>query len=231
MRAALVLAALLAAAPGFAADKMHGGQTFHYAEFELDYARDGGQGLLNWEGQGWIGTDMDKFWIKSEGERSGQELEQAEVQFLYGRNVWQFFDFQAGVRIDAEPDRRGYLVAGVQGLAPYVLDTQAHVFLGEKGDVHLRFRQLFNVLMTNRLIVSPLVETDFYLTDAPERGVGAGFSRIETGVQARYEVRRKFAPYVAAIYDRKLGATARNAQAAGEDVGGWSVRGGVRLWF
>jgi copper resistance protein B len=231
MRVLGLVSALFISAPGFAADPMHGGQTFHYAEVELDYARDGGTDLLNWEGQGWIGTDMDKFWVKTEGERSGRELEQAEVQFLYGRNAWQFFDVQAGVRIDAEPDRRGYLVLGVQGLAPYVLDTQAHVFLGEKGDVHLRFRQLFNVLMTNRLIVSPLVETDFYLTDAPERGVGAGFSRIETGVQVRYEVRRKFAPYVAAIYDRKLGETARIAQAAGEDVGGWSVRAGLRLWF
>ncbi|WP_416908697.1 MAG: copper resistance protein B [Polymorphobacter sp.] len=231
MRMLAMGAALLLGAPALAADPMHGGQTFHYAEVEGDYARVGGTDLLNWEGQGWIGTDMDKFWVKTEGELSDGALERAEVQFLYGHTLWQFFDLQAGVRVDAEPDRRGYLALGVQGLAPYLLDTQAHVFLGEKGDVHLRFRQLFNLLITNRLIVSPLVETDFYLTDAPERGVGAGFSRIETGVQTRYEIRRKFAPYLAAVYDRKLGETARIAQANGEDVGGWSLRAGLRLWF
>lgn len=231
MRGALVLAAVLAAAPAYAADKMHGGQTFHYAEVELDYARVGGLDLLSWEGQGWIGTDMDKFWVKTEGERRGGRLDEAELQLLYSHNLWSFFDLQGGVRVDAEPDRRGYLTVGVQGLAPYLLDTQAHVFLGERGDVHVRFRQRVNLLLTNRLIVTPMVETDLYLTDAPERRVGAGFSTIETGVQVRYEIKRKIAPYVTVAYDRKLGETARLARADGDDVGGWVVRSGIRLWF
>lgn len=231
MRLLLLGAALLAGAPGWAADRMHGGQIFHYAEVELDYARVGGADVLYWDAQGWIGTDFDKLWVKSEGERAGRALEQAEVQLLWSHNMGGFFDVQGGVRVDVEPDRRGYLVAGVQGLAPYLLDTQAHVFVGERGDVHLRLRQRVNLLLTNRLIVTPMVESDVYLTDARERRVGAGFSTVEAGVQVRYEIKRKIAPYVTLVYDSKLGETARLARAAGEDVGGWAVRGGVRLWF
>ncbi|GGI83938.1 hypothetical protein GCM10007973_20570 [Polymorphobacter multimanifer] len=231
MRALVVCAALLAGAPVAAADPMHGGQTFHYAEAELDYARAGGTDIFNWEGQGWLGTDFDKLWVKTEGERTGGQVEQAELQLLWSHNLGGFFDVQGGVRVDAEPDRRGYLVAGVQGLAPYLLDSQAHVFVGERGDVHLRVRQRASLLISNRLIATPMVETDFYLTDAPERRVGAGFSTIEAGVQLRYEVRRKFAPYVSLMFDRKLGETARLARLDGEDVGGWSLRSGLRVWF
>jgi copper resistance protein B len=112
-----------------------------------------------------------------------------------------------------------------------MLDTQAHVFLGDGGDVHVRLRQRFNILVTNRFIVTPGVETDIYLTDVPERMVETGFSTIEAGVQARYEITRKFAPYVHLVYDRKLGGTARLAEAAGDSPGGWQLRAGLRLWF
>jgi copper resistance protein B len=49
--------------------------------------------------------------------------------------------------------------------------------------------------------------------------------------QAAIEFSCKFAPYVSAIYERKLGGTARLARADGEDPGGWSIRGSVRIWF
>jgi copper resistance protein B len=61
--------------------------------------------------------------------------------------------------------------------------------------------------------------------------VGKGFSSIETGVQARYEISRKVAPTLALAYESRLGKSARLANAEGEANGGWSVRGGVRLSF
>jgi len=76
-----------------------------------------------------------------------------------------------------------------------------------------------------------MVETDLYLSDVPDRGIAAGFSRLETGVQARYEITRKFAPTLAIVYDSKLGGTRRRAEMAGESPGGWRLRAGVRVWF
>lgn len=253
MRCVAVAAALIAAAPAAAQAPagpptkvdaevmdmqkdmggmgMHAERTYKFNRIQADYSRFDGQDVINWDAEGWIGGDRHKFWYKAEGERNGPRIDQAEFQALYSRNIWTFFDVQGGIRYDLEPDRRGYAVIGVQGLAPYLLDTELHAFIGFKGDVSIRYKQSFDLLMTNRLIVSPTLETDFYLTDVRERRIESGFSIIETGVQTRYEFSRKFAPYVAVIYERKLGGSARLAREVGENVGGWSLRGGVRVWF
>ena len=209
----------------------HADRLYSFTQIQADYSRQSSEDVINWDAEGWLGGDRHKLWWKSEGERNGPRLEQAEFQALYSRNVWTFFDLQGGIRYDVQPDRRGYAVVGIQGLAPYLLETELHAFIGFKGDVSLRFKQSFDLLLTNRLIAQPIVETDFYLNDVPERRIGSGFSIIETGVQTRYEFSRKFAPYVSAMYERRLGASARLARAADEDVGGWSIRGGLRLWF
>jgi copper resistance protein B len=227
-----LLAAVLFAAPAAAADtRHHHDRLLTYARLAGDYARSGGEDVLTWDGEGWIGGDKHKFWWKTEGDHDGSTTGRAEFQALYSRNVWTFFDIQAGIRHDIEPDARSYAVIGVQGLAPYLLETELHAYIGFAGDVHFRARQTFDVLLTNRFIVTPGAEADLYLTDVPERRTASGFARVEAGVQARYEFTRKFAPYVAVVYDSKIGETARLARAAGEDAGGWRISSGLRLWF
>ncbi|MBP2274633.1 copper resistance protein B [Sphingomonas sp. PL20] len=209
----------------------HEERTFTYNRIEADYSRQRGKNVGNYDAEGWVGGDRDKFWYKSEGEKNGPRTEQLEFQALYSRNVFTYFDVQGGVRYDVKPDSRGYAVFGIQGLSPYRLETQVHAFVGFKGDVSIRYKQSFDLLMTNRLIVAPTLETDFYLNDAPGRRVKSGFSVIETGVQTRYEFSRKFAPYVAVVYESKLGGTARLARLDGENAGGWALRTGIRAWF
>lgn len=234
----LLLVSLAAASPVFAqsaqpvpAAHLHGGRTLRFTQVEADISRQQGEAVVNWDAEGFIGGDTHKFWWKSEGEHAGPAFGTAEFQALYSRNVWTFFDVQAGVRADAKPDGRGYAVIGLQGLAPYLLETELHAFIGFRGDVSLRFRQSFDIRLRNRFVLEPNVETDISFSDVPERMVGKGFSKIETGVQARYEISRKFAPTLSVTYESRLGKSASLASAEGENKGGWSVRGGVRLWF
>ncbi len=234
----LLLASVAAAAPAFAqsgetasTEHLHGGRTISFTQVDADISRQSGQAVVNWDAQGYIGGDKHKFWWKSEGEHAGSKFETAEFQALYSRNVWTLFDLQAGIRADAKPDARGYAVVGIEGLAPYMLETGLHAYIGFKGDVSLRLRQSFDIRITNRFVLEPNLETDISFSDVPERMVGKGFSNIDTGVQARYEISRKFAPTLAVAYESRLGKSARLARAAGEDSGGWSVRGGVRFWF
>jgi copper resistance protein B len=241
---ALLLAAL-AAAPAFAQmpqaearkpdhahENAHDGgiNNFTLVE-EADVTRFDGKWVANWEAQGWIGTDMDKFWWRTEGETKGPRLEQSEFQALYSRNIAMFFDAQVGLRHDIAPDARTYAVVGVQGLAPLFFETEAHVFLGFKGDVLFRLRQSFDLRMTNRLVAQPLFETDIYATRVPERLIAPGPAIIETGILTRYEITRRVAPYVAVMFERRLGESSRLARAAGENPGGWSIRTGVRFWL
>lgn len=233
---AFLLAALLAApaagqqVPNPAHGHDGGINNFTLVE-EADITRFDGQWVANWEVQGWIGSDMDKFWWRTEGETNGPRLEQSEFQALYSRNIAMFFDAQVGLRHDIQPDARTYAVVGVQGLAPLFFETEAHAFFGFKGDVLFRLRQSFDIRMTNRLVVQPLFETDIYATRVPERLIAPGPAIIEAGVLTRYEVTRRVAPYVAVMFERRLGESSRLARAAGENPGGWSVRTGVRFWL
>ena len=186
-----------------------------------------------WDGQAWYGGDINKLWLKSEGEGEfGHGVEKAEVQALWSRAIDPWFDFQAGVRYDFRPDpERGYLVAGVQGLAPYWFEIDAAAFISNKGDVSARFEAEYDLRLTQKLILQPRVEFDLALQDVPEIGIGSGLSTGELGARLRYEIRPEFAPYIGVEYERAFGETGRFRRAGGEDRGGFSLLVGLRTWF
>ena len=194
--------------------------------------RDGRDGYA-WDAQAWYGGDIDKLWLKTEGEGEfGGSLEQAEVQALWSHAIDPWFDLQAGVRYDVEPNpERAHLVLGVQGLAPYWFEVDAAAFLSSKGDVTARVEAEYDLRLTQRLILQPRVEFDLAAQDVPELGIGSGLSTGELGARLRYEIRPEFAPYVGVEYERAFGDTARFRRAEGEDAGGWSLLLGVRAWF
>ncbi|HAJ46129.1 MAG TPA: copper resistance protein B, partial [Alphaproteobacteria bacterium] len=175
--------------------------------------------------------DRERVWLRSEGEIEDGDVHDAEAQIYYGWNVDPFWDALIGVRQDFEPDSKTYLAASLVGLAPYFFETEASVFLSDEGEVSARFKQSLDILVTQRLILEPYAEVNAYAQDVPDRGIGAGISDVEVGLQVRYEFDRQFAPYVDLVWDRKLGETASIARAAGEDVESTTVRVGLRVWF
>ena len=59
---------------------------FAHAIFnQLEGRWNGSNPEFRWDGQGWIGTDYDKLWIKSEGTLSKGALDDGQQQFLYSR--------------------------------------------------------------------------------------------------------------------------------------------------
>lgn len=186
-----------------------------------------------WEANGWFGGDIDRLWIKTEGEGEfGGELEEAEVQALWSHAIGPWFDLQAGVRYDIRPEPdRAHAVIGVQGLAPYFFEIDAAAFLSDEGDVTARFEAEYDQRITQRLILQPRLEIGLAAQDIPELGIGAGVSGIEAGLRLRYEIVPEFAPYVGVEWQRALGDTADYARAAGDDPDRLVALAGVRLWF
>ena len=193
----------------------------------------GGADGYAWDAAFRYGGDIDRLWLKSEGEGAfGEGLERGEVQALWSHAIGPFFDFQAGARLDFGPGpERPHLVAGVQGLAPYWFEVDAALFLSSEGDITARLEAEYDQRITQRLILQPRVEAELSLQDVPELGIGAGLSSAEAGLRLRYEIVPEFAPYVGIEYERAFGDTARFIRAAGEDPGGWSLLLGVRAWF
>ena len=53
----------------------------------LEYQSNEGDPLAVWEGQGWIGGDLKRFWVKTEGEYATDDdrFEETELQALYSQ--------------------------------------------------------------------------------------------------------------------------------------------------
>ncbi len=87
------------------------------------------------------------------------------------------------------------------------------------------------MLLTQRLILQPEIELNLYSKADPARRVGAGFADIDAGLRLRYEITRKFAPYIGVSYDGKFSQTAPFARRAGESTGDVRFVFGIRSWF
>lgn len=187
---------------------------------------------LAWEAQGWIGGDLHRVWLRSEGERIGGDTESAELEVLYGRGIARWWDLVAGVRHDFAPGAsRDFVALGVQGLAPGKFEVGATAYLGERGQSATRLEAEYELLLTNRLILQPQVEINAYGKDDPSRGIGAGLSTAEVGLRLRYEFTRKFAPYIGLVRERAFGDTADLRRADGDSIDDTRVVVGLRTWF
>lgn len=182
--------------------------------------------------QGWYGGDIDKLWLKSEVEGNyGRKADRAEFQALWSHAIDPWFDLQAGVRFDAAPKDRVRLALGVQGLAPYWIETEATAFVSNKGDVTGRLDLEHDMRITRKLILQPRAELNFSLQDIPDERVGSGLSTAELGLRLRFEFVPNFAPYVGVVYSQGFGATKRFVRAEGEDPGRVQFVAGLRTWF
>ncbi len=214
--------------------KHHGGGTnFLIQADRLEYQTANDLKTFVWDVQGWYGGDVNKLWIKSEGDYSVTEdmFEEAEVQALWSRAVTTFFDVQAGVRWDFEPDRRAHFVAGVQGLAPQWFEIDAAAFLSGEGDLTARIEAEYDLMVTQRFVLQPRMEMELSAQDIPELDVGGGITSFDLGLRARYEIVREFAPYIGVEWQSAFGETADLRAAAGEDRRQTVFVVGVTVWF
>ncbi|PMV17700.1 MULTISPECIES: copper resistance protein B [unclassified Pseudomonas] len=199
---------------------------------QLEWQGGDGAGALNWDIKGWVGGDIDRLWLRSEGERSAGRTESAEVQALWGHAISPWWDLVGGVRHDFKPgDGQTWAAFGAQGMALYNFEAEATLFVGDASRTAARLEGDYDILLTNRLILQPTAELNFYGRNDPPRGVGSGLSDSELGLRLRYEVRREFAPYVGVSWNRSYGQTAQYARDEGEDISQWRWVVGVRLWF
>jgi copper resistance protein B len=187
---------------------------------------------LTWEADAWLGRDLDKLWLKTEGEYADDDTEELELQLLYSRAVSTYWDVQAGWRGDFQPNpSRNWFAAGFHGLAPYFFEIDAALFIGGSGRTAARLEVDYEILFTQRLILEPEVEINWYGEDDPAVGVGSGFSEIQAGLRLRYEIRREIAPYVGINWWNKFGDTRDLAKSAGEATDDLEFLAGLRIWF
>lgn len=169
---------------------------FQATHLEADVGKTGDETIGSWDFDGWMGSDLNRLAWKTEGEIKDSDVEDAEAQLLYSRYVAPFWDFQIGMRHDFEPRARNYFSIGMRGLAPYGFDIDVAAFVRSDGKLFARTDVEYELLFTNRLIVSPYAFADWAASSSEEDDIKGGLYSLEFGVNARYEFARTFAPYI-----------------------------------
>lgn len=187
---------------------------------------------MSWDASGWAGNDIDRLWWRTEGERSGGVTGGAELQLLWGHAIGPWWEVVAGVRQDFKPGSpQTWGAVGVQGVVLYNLEAEATLYVGEGGQTAARLEGEYDILLTNRLILQPTAEVNFYGKDDPGRSIGRGIADVEAGLRLRYEIRREIAPYIGVSWTHLYGETADLARAGGAPVEDARLVVGIRAWY
>jgi copper resistance protein B len=200
---------------------------------EFESRTNGSESEFRWDGEGWIGTDMNRLCVKSEGFSGNTSVSDGDHEALYDRPIphVRYFDAQIGVRADLDSDpRRAWAALGIEGLAPGYFEIAPTLYIRDKGNVAGRVVASYDLLLTQRWIAQPEAELNFYSKDDPGRQIGSGLSGLDAGLRLRYEVKRKFAPYIGFAYSGKYGNTAIYSRLAGETTNGAQFVFGIRIW-
>ena len=173
----------------FGVQPIHDNQIFYTLRADRLELRDKeGDDVWLWDVEAWIGEDYNKLYIKSEGEKLvDDELEEAQVEFLYSRNIHSFWDLQVGFRHDFKPEpTRSFFALGVQGLAPLWFEVDAAAYLSDDGDLSAALEVEYDLLLSQRLILQPRLETSLALQEVEELNIGSGFlNGQEIGLNVR----------------------------------------------
>lgn len=200
---------------------------------QLEYAHDNhGNNAAFLDAEAWYGEDFNRIWVKAEGEGTRGRLEDLRTEALWNHAISTYWGTQLGLRQDfGEGPERTWAAFGVQGLAPYWFDTEAEVYLGQRGRTAARVQLEYEVLITQRLVLQPKFEVNLYGKDDPQRGIGSGLSDAELGLRLRYEIRREFAPYIGVVWRQRFGRTADLYRAQNEPAGDLQFVAGIHFWF
>jgi copper resistance protein B len=207
---------------------------YHLLFDQLEGRTNGPDSEFRWDGEGWVGTDMNKLWFKSEGFVEHGRMTDGDQEALYVHPIphTRFFDLQAGVRydLDSKPGRTWGAI-GIEGLAPYFFELAPTFYFSDGGRFAGRIEDSYDLLISNRLIAQPQIEMNFYSKRDKTRCIGSGLAEIDTGLRIRYEISRKFAPYIGVAYTGNFGETADFTRAEGGIVNDVRFIFGTRLWY
>lgn len=197
----------------------------------LDYGASQLGGRGSWDIDARIGTDEHRLFLTSEGEYVRGKGEHAEMQLFYSTPITDFLDFQVGVRQRFIPVGRSYLAIGVWGTLPGFIETEATLYVSNKGQLSARFKAEVELAWTGQIITRPRVELNAYASDDTQVGTYAGIGSVTLAINTRYQLTPRMAPYVEIGWDKALGLSGVVARQSGERAENAYAVVGVRLLY
>ena len=178
------------------------------------------------------GLDFDQLRVNAEAQVDDGDTGEASGELLWSHAVASFWNVLAGVRHDrADGVDSSWLALGLDGMAPYWFDVSAMAYWGEAGQAAIKLDADYELLLTQRLVLTPRLAADAFARDDATRATGAGLSLLSGGLQLGYEITRQLLPYLALDRSRYFGGSAGYARTAGQPVQATQYSVGVSFWF
>ncbi len=197
---------------------------------QFEATRSCGANAEAWEAYAWYGWDANKLLLRTHGDRAG--VSAGDVEALWSHAVGAFWDSEAGLRRDfGGGPARDWVAFGLRGIAPYWFDVEATGYAGTGGRAAARLKVEYELLITQRLVLQPDLETNLYAQSDAARRLGSGITDASVGLRLRYEIRREFAPYVGVVWQRAYGGTADFRRADRLSVADRRFVAGLHIWF
>ncbi|WP_420001941.1 copper resistance protein B [Acinetobacter sp. LF10] len=214
----------------------HGGQIYQATTIKNAWVVDDGRGSASTELKTWVGGDKNKIFIQVHVEKAESEKTQTETKLLYSRNVADFWDVQTGVRYQYQPEQKYAqnqwdAVLGLHGLAPYFFETEAYLYAGQDQRWQLSLETTRDVLFTQKLIAQPYLNADVIFNDESNYAAKSGLSKLQIGLQTRYEISKKIMPFIDIAYTYNKGLKQTELQSATDSKKGWLYGLGLTLKF
>lgn len=204
---------------------------------EFEYFQEGSEDVIEWDIDFWYGRDLNKFWIKSQGEYAGSEFESANIEFVYSRAVYTTWDQQFGIRHDIEPDHKGnarnWLSFGYIGTAAYFVEVDARVFVGEESSSQFLVELEKEIMLTQNWVLTPELDIIANGRTNPMFAEGSGLAEVEFSLRLGYEHNgnRKLQPFIGFGLSQTFGTTKRLQKALGNGSGEFQAMLGIHSWF
>ena len=199
---------------------------------QAEYQRGPEGAGYGWDAEAWIGGDLNRLVIKTEGHGTGTEgLEDAEWQALYSRAIGPYTDLQGGIRQDVGRDVSTYATFGIETILPYWFKVDAAFFISNRGDGFARLEGSYDFFLTQRIVLQPDLELNVAMQNAPNAMLASGLTDVRAGLRLRYDITRNFSPYVGVELARTIGGTATLHRSAGERVENTRFVFGIRTFF
>ncbi len=189
--------------------------------------------LINFEAEGWYGTDSNRVRLRTEG--SAQTKDDKDIESLSSLAYWKplgiFWNGEVGAAYDTQNDNAA-VMAGIVGTIPYFIETDARAYLYTDGQVRLDLSAEYEWRLEQRWVVIPEVELTAFSKDDIDNGMTKGFNEFGAEVRLAYEtLSRQLAPYVGLSYESALGDARDLRRQENEAVDSSSLTAGVTFWF
>ena len=182
--------------------------------------------VFTWDTNAWVGYDLDKIYIYSEGEKVKDATAESENQIVWSHAIAPYWDIQYGLGYDkGEEDNKKWAVIAFSGMTSYFFETRT-AFLLSSENIGVRASAESSYLITQRLSLNPNFSLSAYSKDDEVMGTGKGLSNIGIAMNLKYEITREFAPYIGISYSKNFGST--------NDMNSLShstLVTGVQIWF